>query len=239
MLLLLPILIASGGAMKAVDTLTEGAMQMLEWSELDTRISQCSCIENKECVKSMQEQITQCSDLCWPVLSKIGDKITRRPEALRDCISSKMITINSFITCLSNTLNSCVSTSRRPQITEIDLHKLFVLSEAAVNATSADMLNSELMADLRPLVDAAIQFGGCVKQCFIEEKNSDGFCYEKKRCQPLITKRNLRIALRSCLVKIDWKQNVADLCQCAQDVGPRFEFKGICAFVSTMRQLQG
>ncbi|KAJ1374205.1 hypothetical protein KIN20_036838 [Parelaphostrongylus tenuis] len=239
LLLFLSILVTSGGAMKVVDSLTDGAMQILEWSELDTEIRQCSCAEDKECVKSMQEQIAQCSDLCWPVFSQIGRNITSRPEGLRRCISSKMMTLNNFIACLSDNLDSCVRTSRTPQITETDLHKLFALAEAAFNSTSADMLNSELIADIRPLIDAAIQFGACVKKCFVEEKNGDGFCYNKKGCQPLITQDNLRTALRSCLVKINWKQNIVDLCQCAQNVGIRFQSKGICYLVSALKALQG
>ncbi|KAE9415677.1 hypothetical protein Angca_000470 [Angiostrongylus cantonensis] len=235
MLLLISALIASCEALKPIDKLVESAMQVIAYSHLGSTIRQCSCAEDRECVKSMEEQALQCYDECWPVFSQI----TSNPEALRKCASSKMSALSSLIGCLGTNLHSCVKTARGPQIPQVDLRRLFTIGEQQLNATSAEVLNNDLIANIRPLAATAILFGSCVKQCFVDEKNGDGFCYDKKRCQPLITKNNLRSALRSCLATINWRENLADLCQCAQDVGLRFETKDMCGILRYMRGLQG
>ncbi|VDM61044.1 unnamed protein product [Angiostrongylus costaricensis] len=135
---------------------TESAMQVIAYAHLGSTIRQCSCAEDRECVKSMEEQY------------------------YRPC---------NAITNVGLSSPSCVKTERGPQIPQVDLRRLFTIGEQQLNATSAEVLNSDLIANIR--------------------------------CQPLITKNNLRSALRSCLATIDWKQSIADLCHCAQDVGFR------------------
>ncbi|VDK62154.1 unnamed protein product [Cylicostephanus goldi] len=71
----------------------------------------------------------------------------------------------------------------------------------------------------RPIAEAAVKFGTCVKQCFVYNKNSEGFCYDGKGCQPSITQKNLRTSLRICLAQTGWKSHAYDLCECARKAG--------------------
>ncbi|KJH50378.1 hypothetical protein DICVIV_03458 [Dictyocaulus viviparus] len=207
-----------------LDKITEGAMQVLDNAHLDSTIRQCSCAEDSDCVKSMQQQARQCSNQCWHIFNEISTQ----PAALYKCVASKISTLTSFISCISDRLKSCVESNQGPQIPQVDIRKMFNIGEQRLNATGTEIINSGPIASIRPIAEAVMTFGGCVKRCFVEEKNANGFCYENKRCQPLITKDNLRYALRSCLSAVDWKSNAAELCECANKAGLSRDLKNIC-----------
>ncbi|ETN71440.1 hypothetical protein NECAME_19339 [Necator americanus] len=104
-------------------------------------------------------------------------------------------------------------------IPKVDLRIMFDNGEQKLLASRAEILNSLVGGSMKPIAEAAMKFGGCVKQCFVYEKNSHGFCYDGKSCQPLITQKNLRFALRTCLSQSSWKNHAYDLCECAKHAG--------------------
>ncbi|KAK5967704.1 hypothetical protein GCK32_019556 [Trichostrongylus colubriformis] len=57
---------------------------------------------------------------------------------------------------------------------------MFSVGGQRLVAARAEALKNGGVAALRPVGEAALEFGKCVTKCFVEEKNGDGFCYEKK-----------------------------------------------------------
>ncbi|KAK5983634.1 hypothetical protein GCK32_021835, partial [Trichostrongylus colubriformis] len=76
---------------------------------------------------------------------------------------------------------SCVNSNDGPQIPQVDIKKMFSVGGQRLVAARAEALKNGGVAALRPVGEAALEFGKCVTKCFVEEKNGDGFCYEKKR----------------------------------------------------------
>ncbi|WKX95350.1 hypothetical protein Q1695_012084 [Nippostrongylus brasiliensis] len=192
-------------------------MEVLARSSVGTTTRQCSCLEDGECIKVMQQQGVHCANSCWRIFSQI----TNHPEMLFTCIATKAPVISNFIRCISENLQSCVDTMQGPQIPKVDLKMMFTVGEQRVVAARAEAIRNLAFESLRQIGDVVMKFGSCVKTCFVEEQNADGFCYDKKQCQPLVTQRNLRRALRRCLGGSSWKDHAADSCECALKAGVR------------------
>ncbi|EYC01156.1 hypothetical protein Y032_0110g198 [Ancylostoma ceylanicum] len=230
-LLLVVLLAADVFASSRLDRLTDSAMEVLATANLGTTIRQCSCDEDAECVKVMQDQAKECADNCWKSFSQI----TSNPQELYNCISDKMPVVSTFIRCISNHLKSCVNTATGPMIPKVDLRKMFDQGEQKLLASRAEILSQSIVQSMRPIAEAALKFGGCVKQCFVHDKNSNGFCYDGKKCQPLVTQKNLRHALRTCLAKASWKNHAFDLCECAKNAGVEWVFRLLSPPYSLLR----
>ncbi|CAJ0605909.1 unnamed protein product [Cylicocyclus nassatus] len=213
-----------------LDKLTEAAMGLLEESNLGVNVRQCSCNEDADCVKVMQSQAKECADSCWNKFSEI----TSSPQQLYNCVSTKMPVISNFIRCMSSHLKSCVNSPTGPQVPKVDLRKLFDSLEQKVLASRAELLSQGLVTGMKPIAEAAVKFGTCVKQCFVYDKNSEGFCYDGKGCQPSITQKNLRTSLRICLAQTGWKTHAYDLCECARKAGVE-GLDDVCSLLSTIR----
>ncbi|VDL82544.1 unnamed protein product [Nippostrongylus brasiliensis] len=77
--------------------------------------------------------------------------------------------------------NSCVDTMQGPQIPKVDLKMMFTVGEQRVVAARAEAIRNLAFESLRQIGDVVMKFGSCVKTCFVEEQNADGFCYDKKQ----------------------------------------------------------
>ncbi|RCN48908.1 hypothetical protein ANCCAN_05017 [Ancylostoma caninum] len=148
-----------------------------------------------------------------------------------------MPVVSTFIRCISNHLKSCVNTASGPMIPKVDLRKMFDQGEQKILSSRAELLSQSIVQSMRPIAEAALKFGGCVKQCFVHEKNSSGFCYDGKKCfvcQPLVTQKNLRRALRTCLAQASWKNHAFDLCECAKNAGVE-GLNDVCSLLKAVR----
>lgn len=59
-----------------------------------------------------------------------------------------------------------------------------------------------------------------ISECFVE-KNKDGYCFDKKGCQPLIVDKKAKSSLKVCTKVIDFKKEAGDLCECSVKAGIR------------------
>ncbi|XGW11403.1 hypothetical protein V3C99_012701 [Haemonchus contortus] len=228
---LLILLVAEAhGASHSFDKIVEAAMDVLKEAKLGQTVRECSCDEDAECVKKMEGQVVECADGCWTVFSQI----TSNPQSLHTCITTKMPVIGNFIKCISNNLDSCVNTREGPQIPKVDLRRMFNVGEQRIISARAEMISNASLSGLRPIAESAMKFGGCVKKCFVDEKNSGGFCYEGKSCQPLITEENLRNSLKRCIGASSWKSHAADLCECATKAGVE-GIDSVCSLLKAAR----
>ncbi|RCN48331.1 hypothetical protein ANCCAN_05620 [Ancylostoma caninum] len=83
-----------------------------------------------------------------------------------------------------------------------------------------DGIDSSLPSNLfvQQVVHAGASVARCVKNCFIE-KNKDGYCFDKKGCEPNIADRNAKLAIRQCSRQVNWKKEIGDLCTCSSQAG--------------------
>ncbi|KAI6198181.1 24 kDa secreted protein [Aphelenchoides besseyi] len=91
------------------------------------------------------------------------------------------------------------------------LHKKLLNAEKNVS--------SLLSGDVKEVLDTLTEFGTCVKGC-LEEKNSGGFCFDKKACQPLLdSKEEAKKAAKKCARQVNFKQHAGEVCECAKKAG--------------------
>uniref|UniRef100_A0A1I7XE60 DB domain-containing protein n=1 Tax=Heterorhabditis bacteriophora TaxID=37862 RepID=A0A1I7XE60_HETBA len=124
--------------------------------------------------------------------------------------------------CSGQCWGVCVNSPTGQPIPMHDIRRIFDLGEQKILQSRFELFNSAIIKQARPLAETVLNFGSCVKRCFVYQKNANGFCFDQSRCQPLIVQNKLRFALRVCLRSLNWKQHVGDLCTCAQNAGVNF-----------------
>lgn len=72
----------------------------------------------------------------------------------------------------------CVPTKNGPQIPKQDIEKIIVLAEERFESSKDKILNNPTVQPIRKLLDTAVDFGKCVKDCFMKRSNH-GECFEK------------------------------------------------------------
>jgi len=176
-------------------------------------IRQCTCTEQSECVEELKQQGLDCIDKCWPKLNAI----TKKPDELRNCFHKADVALDALIDCFEDNVESCLEEKKDTQIQKVDINKLFTLGVDKINKTK-EKLTKTLAAPLRKIINTVGEFGLCVKDCFLE-KNSDGFCFDKKKCQPLIVDKKAKSSLKTCTKIIDFKKEAGELCECSVKAG--------------------
>jgi len=177
-------------------------------------IRQCTCEEQSTCVEEMKGQALQCVESCWSRFSAI----TKKPEELRNCFHKTDATLESALTCFEHNVDSCLEKrADTAQIQKVDIGKLFDLSVQKIIKTK-EKLTKTLSAPIRRIIDTVGEFGLCVKECFVG-KQTGGFCFDKKDCQPLIVDKKARSSLKTCTKLIDFKKEAGELCECSVKAG--------------------
>jgi hypothetical protein len=177
------------------------------------KIRQCTCEEQTECVDDLKMQGLDCIDKCWSKLNSI----TKKPDELRTCFHKADVTLDALIDCFEDNVDSCLEEKKDIQIQKVDIAKLFTLGVEKLNKTK-EKLTKTLAAPLRKIINTVAEFGLCLKDCFLE-KNSDGFCFDKKKCQPLIVDKKAKSSLKTCTKIIDFKKEAGELCECSVKAG--------------------
>lgn len=108
--------------------------------------------------------------------------------------------------------------SEDTKIQPVDIDKLFTLSVEHINKTTNKMTKT-LSASIKKILDSVGEFGLCVKDCFIEKNKPEGFCFDRKQCQPLIADKKTRKSLKTCTKQVDWKKEAGELCECTVKAG--------------------
>ncbi|KAH7725695.1 Protein C39E9.8 c [Aphelenchoides avenae] len=177
------------------------------------KIRQCTCAEQAECSEEMKKQAKDCVDSCWDVLSDITDK----PEDLRKCFARTDRVLDSFLTCFEENVDACLAERADVMIQKVNISELLRLGVERVEKAKVQ-LTTTLPPPIRKVVDTAGTFGLCVNDCF-ENKNAQGFCFDRKDCQALIVDMKARASLRHCGKAVDWKKDAGDLCDCSVKAG--------------------
>uniref|UniRef100_A0A183CWI6 Apple domain-containing protein n=1 Tax=Gongylonema pulchrum TaxID=637853 RepID=A0A183CWI6_9BILA len=118
----------------------------------------------------------------------------------------------------------CVASKNGPQIPKQDIEKIIVLAEEKFESSKEKILNNPTVQPIRKLLDTAVEFGKCVKDCFMERSNH-GACFQKHNCQPYIQANRTRKTIRKCIRQVDWKTAAGELCKCSMDAGVRYHLQ--------------
>uniref|UniRef100_A0A915DDA4 Uncharacterized protein n=1 Tax=Ditylenchus dipsaci TaxID=166011 RepID=A0A915DDA4_9BILA len=156
-------------------------------------IRQCSCQEQTDCVDDMKKQAVVCFQQCWETVKL--DSITRSPDELKTCFEAKEYIIDDFLSCLGEDVNTCVKDKNGPQIPYTDVNKVISAGEKKLTSQAQKFMIS-LNKDGHELLQTALNVGSCIKNCFVKE-NSNGYCFDKSKCQPKLMLMTRRPASRN------------------------------------------
>lgn len=76
-------------------------------------------------------------------------------------------------------MHSCVQSKDGPKIPKHDLLKMFSYAENKVISQRESLLHNAAVKPIKDVIETALDFGGCVKDCFVN-KNQNGFCFDRK-----------------------------------------------------------
>lgn len=189
-------------------------------------VRQCSCNEQRECTEEMKQQAKDCTVPCFAKFSTI----TERTEDLKKCFDQKGDILENFLDCFEQRVEGCVEHNHGAMITKTDISAIFRIGEKRIVHQTETM--QALIAPIRHVIDAAGEFAVCVKDCFLD-KNSRGYCFDRKNCQPLVLEKKAKSSFRTCTRKMNWKREAGELCDCSVDAGVA-ELRQYCAMFSLM-----
>lgn len=166
------------------------------------------------CISELKSQAHQCMDKCW---YRMG-AVTQNPAALKQCVNDQTPLIDQFINCLDKNLHSCWPNANGPDIQKQDILKIVRLGEEKIESSKDAILSSPAIQPIQKLVHTALDFGMCVKDCFLQ-RNSAGFCFDRYGCQPLLREDRARKSLKKCIRTVDWKSKAGEFCDCSLHAG--------------------
>ncbi|CAJ0936314.1 unnamed protein product, partial [Mesorhabditis belari] len=175
-------------------------------------VRQCSCGEQSECVAEMKRQATECNRPCFERFHKV----TSRVDQLFQCFDEKAGIIEGFLGCFETQVDGCVSTMNGPQIPKTDISSIFTFAQNALERKDPTL--EALLSPIKHILDSAGEWALCLKECFLQ-RNSHGFCFDRKGCQPKLEERKAKKSFKRCTHKIHWKDQAGDLCHCSADAG--------------------
>uniref|UniRef100_A0A0K0DME1 CPG4 domain-containing protein n=1 Tax=Angiostrongylus cantonensis TaxID=6313 RepID=A0A0K0DME1_ANGCA len=177
-------------------------------------IRQCSCEEQSECGKEMRAQAKECAGPCFAEFRAI----TERPNDLKKCFEEKDNILQGFLICFEQKMESCVPHKNGPQIPKTDVNTLFSISEHRIVNQSVAL--QSVIAPIKHIMKAAGEFAKCIKNCFLA-KNANGFCFDRRNCQPLVAERKTKASIRHCTRQVNWKKEAGEFCECTVNAGVR------------------
>ncbi|KAH7729401.1 Protein C39E9.8 c [Aphelenchoides avenae] len=190
------------------------------------QVRQCTCAEQTECVEGMKTQAMACVESCWngfndvshiSDLAKDRHSYFRLPTIRKTCASVLLAPTTCSIASSHASSRTCLAEKSDVMIQKVNISELLRLGVERIEKTKIQ-LTKTLAAPIRKIVDTAGSFGLCVKECF-QKKNAQGFCFDQKKCQPLIMDKKARKSLRRCTKAIDWKKEAGELCDCSVKAG--------------------
>ncbi|CAJ0603790.1 unnamed protein product [Cylicocyclus nassatus] len=214
-----------------VDQVASQGAEILSKSRTGDTVRQCSCSEQQECTKEMKTQVKECAVPCFNEFSSI----TPRPNDLKRCFDDRDDLVQGFLTCFEQKIEGCVPDLNGPQIPKISIPTLFTVGEHHIVNQSAAI--QSIIAPIKHIVDAAGEFAKCVKDCFLA-RNANGFCFDRKNCQPLVQVDKAKNSFRQCTRKMNWKREIGEFCECSVSAGVS-DLKQYCAMFRLMGRRAG
>uniref|UniRef100_A0AC35FX02 Chondroitin proteoglycan 4 domain-containing protein n=1 Tax=Panagrolaimus sp. PS1159 TaxID=55785 RepID=A0AC35FX02_9BILA len=224
---LLSFFIVFSNAAKFVDQISRQSSQLLVESQNGKMIRQCSCVEQNECVISLKTQMSECFDICFHTVKDAGINV----ESLKNCFHSKQYIVDDLVSCIQGTMKTCTNSQDGKQIPYTDINIFFTKGEKKLHQ-QAEMFLATMGDSGRALIDSALDVGSCIKDCVIK-KNVGGYCFDHKKCQPLIEAKQASKSLKKCIKSIGWKKEASDLCECTVKAGVS-EMGQYCSMLKTI-----
>ncbi|VDL83286.1 unnamed protein product, partial [Nippostrongylus brasiliensis] len=194
-------------------------------------VRQCSCAEQRECSDEMKAQAKECAGPCFSAFGTI----TNRPNDLKKCFDDKDDILQGFLTCFEQKVEGCVPDHNGPQIPKTNILTLFSIGEnRIVNSTAAVQ---SIIAPIKHIVGAAGEFAKCIKDCFLA-RNANGFCFDRKKCQPLVAEHKAKASFRTCTRRMNWKREAGEFCDCSVDAGVT-DLRQYCSMFRLMSKKAG
>uniref|UniRef100_A0A914VWZ4 Uncharacterized protein n=1 Tax=Plectus sambesii TaxID=2011161 RepID=A0A914VWZ4_9BILA len=178
-------------------------------------VRQCSCEEVDQCAEDMKAEGLKCSDSCW----KIATQITPRPAELRKCFENKAGQIDTMVDCFQDQYRGCVKGKNGPQIPRQSFEGVIKAAESKIRKTANSLVVPGLTDQLSGVIDAAEDFGQCVKKC-VRRRSIGSVCLKKFDCQPLLPSEEAAKKIgNQCTRGVDFKKQAGPLCNCALKAG--------------------
>jgi len=175
------------------------------------KIRQCTCDEQHECVTELEAHGKECMDSCFGKFKKL----TKHTEELHDCFQEAEMAIGTMITCMEDEATSCAKEKTDKQVDKVDIKQLISTGTQKL-LTLEKNLTALFAGEVKEVFDTLTEFGTCVKDCTLE-KNSGGFCFDKKECQPLLDeKAEAKKAVKKCAKQVNFKAHAGEICECAK-----------------------
>lgn len=232
------LLVASGfGAeQKAVKELAKESIKHVADSAVNTgtaqgqQIRQCSCQEEAQCLKEMRDETVSCFEGCFDKSSEVKS-LTDKPAEFKLCFKPGEQVLGQFLGCLQEDPKACLADKNGPMIPRRDINKVI---QEAHNRLDQEVQTFEqtLGKEGNALVKMGRSIGTCVKQCF-NERNQNGFCFDKLSCQPKVDKQSVEKTVEQCSSRIDWATQVRQVCDCSAQKGVE-KVKPFCEAMSTL-----
>ncbi|GMT16864.1 hypothetical protein PFISCL1PPCAC_8161, partial [Pristionchus fissidentatus] len=194
--------------------------QVVEQSRIQgvtTRL--CSCQEQQRCVENMQDQARQCGRECWGTY----DRIASNPQAMYQCAEQNQDLLTGMVSCLTNLVDSCSNQPTDREIPKSNIAVMLSQIEGRLKQNKERILKDPTMSQMRDLVEVTMDYGLCVKQCFIQKNRQQGACFDHLGCQPFISGDAFQQASRRCTqaVQDELKSRATIMCDCATRAGIR------------------
>uniref|UniRef100_A0A0N5CAF7 CPG4 domain-containing protein n=1 Tax=Strongyloides papillosus TaxID=174720 RepID=A0A0N5CAF7_STREA len=198
------------------DQLTKEGKSLFDSSIIKGEMTRiCTCQEQRECYIIMKKQARECIDECWDGFGKI----TKRPDDLKKCFSSKDSMLDGLLDCFEHNVKSCSLTFNSTLQPKHNITEIFRLGVLKVEKSKTELSNTvNLMAPIQHIIDTAGEVAICAKNCFIR-KNTPKYCFDVKGCQPKIDEHNAKRTLRRCSRAINWKEEAGETCECSVKAG--------------------
>jgi len=213
LVLLVALLVCNGVALRLTDKLSKDAGEILAEAQTNRTIRQCSCDEQHECFDESRHQLYECFEECWSVVKQV----TNNTEGLKKCLTVRIPIIDNFFSCLEMNLHSCSASKTAANITYIDYNKVINSAEQRIHKQTMKLTRS-VGTNASKLIQTALELGTCAKKCYLK-KNSKGYCFDTKNCQPKIEVGSAVKSLKKCAGTVKWKETAGEACECAVAAG--------------------
>ena len=203
-----------------INEILENGKQVVEQSRIkDVGTRLCTCVEQNKCVEHMQGQTRECSKECFVVYNKLASN----PQAMYHCAEQNEDLLTGMVSCLVNTVDSCSNSPTDRQIQKSNIAVMLESVDARIRENKARFKNDQVLKQIPDLTEATMEYGLCVKNCFIRKNRQEGACFDHFGCQPFITPEAFSQASHRCskLALDEFKSRAQQMCNCAQAAGIR------------------
>ncbi|GMR37260.1 hypothetical protein PMAYCL1PPCAC_07455, partial [Pristionchus mayeri] len=219
-------------AQRNINEVLSNGRQVVEQSRMQgvtTRL--CTCQEQQRCVEHMQQQARECGQECWGTY----DRIASNPRAMYQCAEQNQDLLTGMVSCLTNLVDSCSNVQTEREIPKSNIAVMLSQIEERLKQNKGRILKDPTMSQMRDLVEVTMDYGLCVKQCFIQKNRQQGACFDHLGCQPYISGDAFQQASRRCTqaVQDELKARAQQLCNCATQAGIRSS-QGSCTVLNVV-----